>query len=85
MNQKGNEEQLTFREMVPDDASEVAQVEEACFAMPWSRESFWQEASNENTYYLLAVMNGQIIGYAGAWLVAGEAQITNVAIHPNFL
>ena len=45
---------LSFREMVPDDAAAVEQVEKACFAMPWSRESFWREAANENTLFLWA-------------------------------
>ena len=47
--------EIYFREMVPDDADSVAIVEEKCFSMPWSRESFWRDASNENTLYLLAV------------------------------
>lgn len=78
------DENLSFREMVPEDASDVAKVEEACFSMPWSRESFWQEASNENTYYLIALRDDEIVGYAGAWIVSGEAQITNVAVHPDY-
>ncbi len=77
-------EGLSFREMVPEDAAAVERVERACFSMPWSRESFWQEAANDQTYYLLACREGQVVGYAGAWLVAGEAQVTNVAIHPDW-
>ena len=62
---------LSFREMVPDDAAAVEQVEKACFAMPWSRESFWREAANENTLYLLAIdgealPEKQVIGYVGS-------------------
>ena len=75
---------LNFREMVPEDADGVEQVEKACFSIPWSRQSFWEEASNENTLYLLALDGENIIGYAGTWLVAGEAQITNVAISPEY-
>ena len=59
--------EIYFREMVPDDADSVAIVEEKCFSMPWSRESFWRDASNENTLYLLAVdkEKEEIIGYVG--------------------
>ena len=49
---------LSFRKMVPDDADAVARVEAACFPVPWSRESFWREASNENTSYILAIDEG---------------------------
>ena len=41
---------LTFRRMVPLDAAAVEEVERACFSMPWSRESFWEEASQEAAY-----------------------------------
>jgi len=77
---------LSFRKMVPDDADAVARVEEACFPVPWSRESFWREASNENTSYILAIdeATGEVVGYAGCWILADEAQITNVAILPAF-
>ena len=75
---------LSFREMVPEDAEQVEKVEQACFAIPWSRKSFWEEAANENTFYLLALDDGEVIGYAGTWLVAGEAQITNVAVAPEY-
>ena len=59
---------LTFREMKPEDADAVEAVEKTCFAIPWSRESFWKEAANENTCYLLALDGEQVIGYAGCWI-----------------
>ena len=77
---------LSFRKMVPDDADAVARVEAACFPVPWSRESVWREASNENTSYILAIDEGtgEVVGYAGCWILGDEAQITNVAILPDF-
>lgn len=79
-----SELQLSFRRMTPDDAAAVEAVETACFKIPWSRESFWREASNENTHYLLALDGGDVIGYAGAWIICDEAQITNVAVLPQY-
>ena len=52
--------QINFRKMTPEDASAVEIVEKSCFDMPWSRQSFWQEASNDKAYYLLA-LDGEII------------------------
>ena len=69
---------LRFREMVPEDAGAVAEVEKESFPTPWSRESFWREAANENTCYLLALDGEKVIGYAGCWISFGEAQITNI-------
>ncbi|MBR2215437.1 MAG: ribosomal protein S18-alanine N-acetyltransferase [Selenomonadaceae bacterium] len=69
--------------MTPEDADVAAAIERECFAIPWSRESFWREAANENTLYLLVLHEGTPIGFAGCWLMQGEAQITNVAILPE--
>ena len=78
---------LSFRKMLPDDAEAVERVEKACFAMPWSRKSFWQEASNDKAYYLLAIdeeAEQLVIGYTGMWVLFDEAQITNVAVSPIY-
>lgn len=76
--------QISFRKMTPEDASAVELVEKACFSMPWSRESFWKEASNDKAYYLLALDGEKVIGYVGVWILFGEAQITNVAVIPEY-
>ena len=74
---------ISFREMRPEDADAVEEVEKASFAVPWSRKSFWEEAANERTYYLLALDDDKVVGYAGTWILDDEAQITNVAVAPE--
>ena len=78
---------ISFRKMVPEDADAVAEVEKQCFATPWSRESFWRDASSSDTYYLLAIdeeEDNKVIGYVGCWILAYEGSITNVAIAPDY-
>ena len=75
---------ISFREMRPEDADAVEEVEKASFAVPWSRKSFWEEAANERTYYLLALDDEKVVGYAGTWILDDEAQITNVAVTPEY-
>lgn len=75
---------VTFREMVPDDAAAVEVVERACFPVPWSRESFWREAANKYTCYRLALAGDEIIGYGGCWLSFGDAEVTNIALAPEW-
>ena len=70
--------------MKPEDADAVEAVEKASFSVPWSRKSFWEEAANERTYYLLALDGDQVVGYAGTWILDDEAQITNVAVAPAY-
>ncbi len=74
---------ISFREMRPEDAAAVEAIERASFAVPWSRRAFWEEAQNERTVYLVALLQGEIVGYAGAWILLDEAQITNVAVAPE--
>lgn len=75
-----------IRPMTVLDIDAVAAIEEICFAVPWSRASFKREL-NENkstARYLVIEREGQVIGYAGMWLVIDEGHITNVALHPDW-
>ncbi len=70
--------------MTPADADDVAAVEKASFDVPWTREMFWREVQNELTYYLLALDDENVVGYAGTWILSDEAQIMNFAILPSY-
>lgn len=78
---------IEFERMVQDDADGVARVEAACMPVPWSRQSFWEEASHSDAYYLIARdtdKDNLIIAYAGCWVLANEGHITNVAVDPAY-
>lgn len=78
---------IEFARMVQDDADGVARVEAACMPVPWSRQSFWEEASHSDAYYLIARdadRDNLIIAYAGCWVLANEGHITNVAVDPAY-
>ena len=75
---------IEFRLMKQTDADEIAAIEEISFAMPWSREDFWREAVNENAVYVVGVFDDKVVAYAGAWISFEEAQVMNVAIHPDY-
>ena len=78
-----NKEIVRFVEFCPithKDANELSKLDKECFSVPWSEKSFYNEADNDMADYIIAKLNGQIIGYIGYWNVAGEGQITNVAV-----
>ena len=78
---------IEFYRMVQEDADGVARVEAACMPVPWSRQSFWEEASHTDAYYLIARdvdRDNLIVAYAGCWVLANEGHITNVAVHPDY-
>ena len=79
MEQKENG--IRIRRMRMEDVDAVAAIEQATFARPWSRESFRQEIErNRAARYLVAEKDGNVIGYAGAWIIIDESHITNIAV-----
>jgi len=67
------------------DIDGVLKVEEASFIEPWPKEIFYQEIKNNDyAYYFVAQLDNEIIGYAGMWFVIDDAQITNIAILPEY-
>ena len=67
------------------DVDQVAALEKATFARPWSRESFRQELTrNVAARYLVAEQDGRVVGYAGAWIILDESHITNIAVADEY-
>lgn len=74
-----------IRRMTLSDVDAVHAIEAAAFPMPWSRDSFVKEMTeNKTARYLVAQSGDEVIGYAGAWLILDEGHITNVAVREGF-
>lgn len=74
---------ITYRAMTPEDVPYISRLEEETFSMPWSPESFLQMITKEDTRYYVAEEDGHLLGGCGLWMVAGEGNITNVAVVPR--
>lgn len=70
--------------MTEAHVDDIHKVEESSFTVPWSKGAFYDELSNPLANYYVCQIDDQIIGYMGTWLIADEAHITNIAIHPQF-
>ncbi len=74
---------ITIRPMTLSDIDAVLAVELLSFITPWSRDAFVAEAGdNDLAVYLVLEGDGQVIGYAGMWVILDEAHVTNVAVLP---
>lgn len=71
---------ISFRSMSAADIPVVEKMEAEAFYDAWSQNMLLNEINNELTTYLVMELEGKVIGYCGFWLVAGEAQITRVAV-----
>lgn len=77
--------ELQIEAMRLRDVSQVLRIERASFPTPWSRRAFLSELlTNENAHYIVARIGKRVVGYVGMWLVAGEAHVTNLAVHPKY-
>ena len=71
---------INFRPMNEADIQVLVSLEAESFYDAWNENMLRNEISNQLTTYLIMEVAGKLVGYAGFWLVAGEAQITRVAV-----
>lgn len=75
--------ELVISPMQEADLPEVVEIERLCFGDRWSIDAFRNELQNETGHYLVAKVDGKVVGYAGYWLILEEAHITTIAVHPD--
>ena len=69
-----------IRKMNEADVPAVAELEKACFSMPWSENSIRSELENELSLWLVAELDGKVCGYVGSQTVLDESDVMNVAV-----
>lgn len=63
---------------------EVAQLEQQLFPVDaWSIEQFWAEMAQATRYYFLAVDDSAVLGYAGLFALAPDADVQTIAVSPH--
>ena len=63
---------------------DIAQIEKLCFSDPWSENSITYELTNPLSLWLVAVEDDKVVGYVGSQSVLGEADMMNLAVHPDY-
>ena len=61
----------------------IAAMEKLCFSDPWSENSIATELNSRLSYWLVAMEDGEVVGYIGSQSVLGESDMMNVAVHPD--
>ena len=69
-----------FRICGEKDMPAVMELDWEAFFDPWGKETWQRELKNEIAVWLVEELEEQIAGYAGIWVVAGEAQVMRVAV-----
>lgn len=77
--------ELVIRKMEAADIQGVMEVELSSFQSPWPEDIFYQEVvHNQHAHYFVMEVDKRIVGYAGLWIVIDDAQVTNIAVMPDF-
>ena len=66
------------------DVPQVAELEKACFSDPWPESVLSNELENELSLWLVAKDKDTVLGYIGSQSVLDEADMMNIAVHPDF-
>ena len=75
---------MRFLEMKSVHVPQVAALEKLCFADPWSENSVASELNNDLALWLVAMNDDTVVGYIGSQTVAGETDVMNIAVHPDW-
>ncbi len=74
---------LSIEPMQIADLSAVHAIEQASFTTPWPPHAYRSELeTNRLAQYVVARADGEVVGYAGMWIMVDEAHITTFAVHP---
>ena len=64
--------------------AEVVALEQQLFPVDaWTTEQFWAELAQPTRHYFLAVEGDAVLGYAGLFALAPEADVQTIAVSPR--
>jgi len=69
------------------DLPSVMEIEAVSFPNPWQENTFRGEIQHRPISFPLVVVHSvlnRVIGYIVFWVIGEEAQINNIAVHPDF-
>ncbi len=79
---KRTELNVQLRSMKQEDVPQVTEIDREAFPTLWPPANYQRELKNGLAHYLVADDEGRrhIMGFAGLWMLADEAHITNIAV-----
>lgn len=75
---------MMIRQMQARDIPAVAELEKQIFSDPWSENSIRSSFDNRISCWLVAEVDGIVVGYIGSEAVLDSADMMNVAVAPDY-
>lgn len=83
-NPSGPTGRLAVRAMTTADVPAVIAIERAAYGHGWAPSTFERElTTNGMARYLVLEREGELVGFAGAWLMVDQAHVVTVAVLPD--
>ena len=73
-------EVVVIRPMAAADIEPVVHLERAVFGHGWTVQAYLTELTNPSAVYLVASVEGQVVGFCGYHQIMDEAHITTIAV-----
>ncbi len=74
---------VRFVELAEEHIGPIMEIEKRSQSSPWSERSFRNELDHAHGVFIVALADGTVVGYAGAWVLADEAHVTTIAVDPD--
>ena len=78
------ETHITWRLAEAKDVPDLLAIERASFETPWTLGEIAEELDKPLARVWVAEVDGRLAAFGIQWFVVGEAQLANIAVHPNF-
>ena len=75
---------LIISKMEREHLDSLAELEKICFSQPWSYKSLEDELENKTAHFFTALVDGEVAGYIGMYIVCDNCFVTNIAVFPKF-
>lgn len=75
---------ILVRQMEHTDIEQVVKIEEEAFSSPWSAKSFEESLELAYSSFYVALIDNEIAGYIGTYLICDDIDITNIAVKESF-
>ena len=75
---------IIIENMKPHHLDGVVNIENICFANPWSRADLEQQLNLDTSHFAVATVDEKGVGYMGLQVFCGEGYVTNVAVLPEY-
>ncbi len=77
--------QVLIRKARASDVDAMYEIGTLCFTDAWRKETVAHDLKeNHTSWYIVAEINGRVVGYGCFWFVVDEGQLVQIGVHPDF-